>query len=432
MRIVHVANAYAPRSGGIRTAMHALAQEYLAHGHEPVLVVPGPTAEVRSAGGVQVVQVAAPRVPGLSGYRVVTRPELVRTALDDLAPDRVEVSDRATLTGVGLWAREAGVPSLAMLHERLDGVLSAFWPGAGSGARPGTLGRRLAPAVADRWNRHTLGRFDRLVATTGFAAGEAERLADRDRDRDRTGRGRGTGPLPPLHRVPLGVDLDRFTPERIDLDLRRRITPDGEAMVLIVSRLSREKRVDLAIDAVARLVAEGVPVRLVVAGAGPQLTALRTRAQRLGIEHRFCGFVPDRDEVAALLASADVVVAPGPIETFGLAALEALASGTPVVCSATSALPEVVGDAGAWAAPEPQALSLALADVLSRPVAARRAAARARAELFPWSATGRAMLTLHGAPPVAAGKPDPDVGREAAAPHRAAPADALPTAGGVR
>ncbi|GAA1993641.1 glycosyltransferase family 1 protein [Isoptericola halotolerans] len=392
MRIVHVANAYAPRSGGIRTAMHALSREYLAHGHEPVLVVPGPTAAVRWEGDVRVVQVAAPPVPGVAGYRVVVRPAAVRSVLDALAPDRLEVSDRATLTGVGLWAREAGVPSLLMLHERLDGVLSAFWPGAGSGARPGAVGRRLAPVTADAWNRATLGRFDRLVATTQFAAGEVGRLT-----------ARRPGTVPPLHRVPLGVDLDRFTPDRFSSGLRQRLAPAGEAVVLVMSRLSREKRVDLAVEAVARLVADGVPVRLVVAGSGPQSTVLRARAERLGVPHRFLGFVPDRDEVAALLASADVVVAPGPIETFGLAALEALASGTPVVCSSTSALPEVVGAAGASADPDPAALGVAVRQVLARPASARRAAARARAELFPWSATGRAMLTLHSASPLVAG-----------------------------
>ncbi|WP_277210994.1 glycosyltransferase [Isoptericola croceus] len=411
MRIVHVANAYAPRSGGIRTAMHALAREYLARGHEPVLVVPGPTAADRWEGEVRVVQVAAPRVPGVAGYRAVVRPDAVRSVLDALAPDRLEVSDRATLTGVGLWAREAEVPSLLMLHERLDGVLSAFWPGAGSGASPGAVGRRLAPVVADRWNLATLGRFDRLVATTAYAAGEVERLAPRPGGAlprgmpdggTRPGRAR-SGALPPLHQVPLGVDLDRFTPDRLDPELRRRIAPRGEAIVLVMSRLSREKRVDLAVEAVGRLVADGVPVRLVVAGSGPRFTALRARAEQLGIDHRFLGFVPDRDQVAALLASADVVVAPGPIETFGLAALEALASGTPVVCSATSALPEVVGAAGASADPDPAALAVAVREVLARPVAARRAAVRARAELFPWSATGEAMLALHGAQPVLAG-----------------------------
>lgn len=394
---MHVANFYGPRSGGIRTAMHAMAREYVARGHEPVLVVPGREPTTAVTDGVRVVTVPAPLVPGIGGYRVVTRPGAVRALLADLAPDRLEVSDRTTLVSLGDWARAEGVPSLLMLHERVDGVLRAFWPGAGKGARPrggtGVVGSAVAPVVADRWNTATFRRFDRLVATTGFAAAEAERLA-----------GRLAGPLgsgvpgavPPLHRVPLGVDLDLFSPQRHDAGTRAMLAPPGEAVVLVVSRLSSEKRVDLAVDAVAQVVHDGRPSWLVVAGGGPLLTRLRARAQRLGVAHRFLGFVPDRARLATLLACADVVVAPGPIETFGLAALEALASGTPVVCSATSALPEVVGAAGAAAAPDPQALALAVHAVLDRPVGTRRAAARARAELFPWSATGEAMLRVHG------------------------------------
>src|SRR5262249_32056107 len=61
----------------------------------------------------------------------------------------------------------------------------------------------------------------------------------------------------------------------------------------------------------------------------------------------FTGFIPSRTAVATLLATADVVLAPGPVETFGLAALEALACGTPVVVSGSGALPEGIGGAGA-------------------------------------------------------------------------------------
>ncbi|AEG45454.1 glycosyltransferase [Isoptericola variabilis] len=399
MRIVHVANFYGPRSGGIRTAMHAIAREYVARGHEPVLVVPDAGATTAVTGGVRVVTVPAPLVPGIGGYRVVTRPGAVRRLLDELEPDRLEVSDRTTLVGTGDWARAAGVPSLLMLHERVDGLLRAFWPGAGKGARPrggtGVVGSAVAPVVADRWNAATFRRFDRLVATTGFAAAEASRLGERLAGSVGSG---VPGAVPPLHRVPLGVDLDLFSPARHDAGTRAGLAPPGTAVVLVVSRLSGEKRVDLAIDAVARVVRDGRPARLVVAGGGPQLTRLRARAERHGLDHRFLGFVPDRTRLATLLACADVVVAPGPIETFGLAALEALASGTPVVCSATSALPEVVGGAGAVGAPDPHALALAVHDVLDRPAAARREAARERAELFPWSATGEAMLRIHGAP----------------------------------
>src|SRR5690606_25995219 len=205
--------------------------------------------------------------------------------------------------------------------------------------------------------------------------------------------------LPPLSRVPLGVDLERFRPDRWSAEVRAEYAPPGTELVVLASRQSTEKRPDLAIDAAAQLLRDGRPVRLVVAGAGPLLPRMRRRAEAAGLPHRFLSFVRDRDQLADLLACADVVVAPGPIETFGLAALEALASGTPVVCSATSALPEVVGTAGAAAAPDPATLAVALHEVLDRDEDARRKEARARAELFPWSATGEAMLALHSRRP---------------------------------
>ena len=76
-----------------------------------------------------------------------------------------------------------------------------------------------------------------------------------------------------------------------------------------------------------------------VAGDGPLRPRLERRAARAGLPVTFAGFLSGRADLAALLASADVALAPGPAETFGLAALEALACGTPVVVSAESACP---------------------------------------------------------------------------------------------
>jgi alpha-1,6-mannosyltransferase len=107
----------------------------------------------------------------------------------------------------------------------------------------------------------------------------------------------------------------------------------------------------------------------------------------------FAGFITDPRVLAALLASADVVLAPGPVETFGLAALEALACGTPVVVSAESALPEVIGDAGVAVSGEDFAAGVAR--VLQRPAGERRASERARAAEFGWPAAIEAFLAVH-------------------------------------
>ena len=360
MRVVHVANAYTPRSGGIRTTVHALGHGYRAAGHEFVLVVPGQRHSDEDLDWGRRVTLVGPKVPWSGGYRVLADLRRVRAALDALEPDRLEISDRLTLRGLGLWASGSGVPSTVIAHERLDGVLRAFSP----------LGPRGAQLAADRHNATTAGRFDRVVTTTGFAAQEFARIGI------------------PTNHVPLGVDLERFHPAD---HLQRH----GVPVLVLCSRLSREKRPDLAIEALRVLRSQGCPARLVVAGSGPLAASLRRRAKGLPVE--MVGHLADRASVALLLGSADVVLAPGPVETFGLAALEALACGTPVVASSTSAVAELVGGgAGRTATPEPAALAAAVASLLAVPEAQRRQAARARAQLFPWSRTTDMMLALHG------------------------------------
>ncbi|MGZ4574465.1 MAG: glycosyltransferase, partial [Mycobacteriaceae bacterium] len=117
MRIVHVANAYTPLSGGIRTTVHALGRGYRAAGHEFVLVVPGPRADDEDLPWGRRMTLSAPRVPGSGGYRVLADLRRVRAVLDALQPDRLEVSDRLTLRGLGRWATAAGVPSMVIAHE---------------------------------------------------------------------------------------------------------------------------------------------------------------------------------------------------------------------------------------------------------------------------------------------------------------------------
>ncbi|MFI7543851.1 glycosyltransferase [Actinoplanes sp. NPDC049599] len=361
MRIVRLANFVTARSGGLRTALRELGAGYLAAGHSPVLIVPGARhADVETEQG-RVITLPGPEVPRLGGYRVLLDRRRVADTLDRLRPDHLEVSDRTTLRWTGGWARRRGVPSMMVSHESLDGLLRLFGGGGG-------------PWLADRLNARSAAGFDRIVCTTGWAAAEFERLGVRD-----------------VARVPLGVDLEVFAPGRHDPALRRRWAAPGDALLVHCGRLSAEKQPQRSLAALAEVHAAGVPAVLVVAGGGPLRPALQAEAAARGLPVRFIGHLRDRAELAALLATADVALAPGPIETFGLAALEALASGTPVVVSAASALPEVIGTAG-LAATTDASYGAAVRALLDRP--GRRAAARAQAERFPWSASVAGFLAL--------------------------------------
>jgi alpha-1,6-mannosyltransferase len=118
--------------------------------------------------------------------------------------------------------------------------------------------------------------------------------------------------------------------------------------------------------------------------------------QALGYPVTFAGHVADRAEVARLLASADVTLAPCRAEAFGLVVLESLASGTPVVTSDAGAAFEVCGPTCGVAAPnDATAMADAVSRILERDRLGTRLASRARAEEFSWSATAESVLALH-------------------------------------
>lgn len=370
LRIVRLANFVTPSSGGLRTALDELGRGYAAAGHEPVLIVPGESPGDRRTPQGRIITLPGPVVPGTGGYRVLTDRRALRGLLEELSPDRLEVSDRTTLRWTGEWARRARVPAVMVSHEGADAVLRTW------GVPPA-----LAARTADGLNRRSAWAYSRIVCTTQWAEQEFVRIGARN-----------------VVRAPLGVDLRRCRPDRRDGALRARHARGADVLLLLCSRLSVEKRPGMALDTLAALRARGVCAALVVAGDGPLRGALEHRARALGLPAEFLGHVGRRDAVADLQAAADLCLAPGPAETFGLSALEALACGTPVVASASSALPEVVGYAGAAARDTPDAFAAAAAALLARPEAVRRAAARARAERFGWDRAVAAFVAAHDAP----------------------------------
>lgn len=155
--------------------------------------------------------------------------------------------------------------------------------------------------------------------------------------------------------------------------------PAGVRIVLSVSRLTRQKGIDTAIEALSLLPED---VALVVLGEGPERRMLHELADEHGVASRLflLGRVPD---VAAWHRRASVYVQPARWEGFGLAVLEAMVSGLPVVATNVSSLPELVadGDTGLLVPPDdPAALARAIGRALQAPELGRAGAARAREE----------------------------------------------------
>lgn len=361
MRIAQLANFVGPSSGGMRTALAALGQGYVDEGCARLLIVPGPTDAITQGGTGDVVQIRSPRVGG--GYRLIVEPWKVIDVLERFRPTSVELSDKLTLLPVTRWARRSGVRSVLFSHERLDDMLAM------------RTGLETSAKVSIKMlNRLLVRSFDTVVVTSRYAQREFQRVAD------------AAGC--PIERVPLGVDLVTFRPHPHVPD------PDGILRLTHVGRLSREKSPHLAVATAAELHRRGVPVRLDVYGEGPHRDELVELAGRAPVT--FHGYVDGREELNRRIAAADVSLSVCPGETFGLAVLEALASGTPVVTASRGGARELIDhSSGAWGAAYPASLADAVLRVAERPVAERRTAARRRAEQFPWSATVGRMLAVH-------------------------------------
>ena len=130
----------------------------------------------------------------------------------------------------------------------------------------------------------------------------------------------------------------QFVPE-----LRRELSPEGEPLLVHVSNFRPVKRPVDCVEVLAGVLRRGGKARLVMVGDGSERGRAEHRARCLGIE-RHCTFVGKQPRIVDYLSASDVLLLPSEQESFGLAALEAMACEVPVVASRVGGVPEVVDD----------------------------------------------------------------------------------------
>lgn len=141
--------------------------------------------------------------------------------------------------------------------------------------------------------------------------------------------------------VPNFVDLHRFTPS-VRPGLRERFCPEGHRLLIHISNFRRVKRIDRVVEWFHRI-SDQVPSTLLMVGDGPELPRAEQSVREGGLSGKV-HFIGRQDPVESLLGVSDLLLLPSETESFGLAALEAMACGVPVMSSDAGGLPELIED----------------------------------------------------------------------------------------
>ena len=399
VKTLHFTNSWHASAGGIGTFYRALFETANRERHRMRLVVPGETSRIEEVGEFGLVyHVASPRAPFCPGYRMLYPHRFlfpktaVQRILNDEQPDLIEVSEKYSapyLAGLLRTRRLPGVshrPAVVGLsHERMDENVAAY------------LTDHPRARQFCRWYMKWIyfPMFDHHITVSEHTAHELIEASHGHKVR------RGIWVLP------MGVDCQLFTPARRSAGCRRKLLqrmggnwgtgkPDTKVL-LYVGRLAPEKNLPLLI-ATMRCLRDG-PWRLAIAGEGIQLESMRAECAALNLTNiDFLGHIGDRNILADYYANADVFLHPNPCEPFGIAPLEAMASGLPLVAPDAGGIKTYASEANAWLSqPTGEAFAGSIRAILADPESERLkiAAARHTAEAFDWPNVTSRYLCLY-------------------------------------
>jgi N-acetyl-alpha-D-glucosaminyl L-malate synthase BshA len=235
-----------------------------------------------------------------------------------------KIVDVATRSGLDLVHAHYAIPHAAsawmaqqMLSERLP-VISTL-----HGTDITLVGQDPSYLPVTRF---TLAHCQALTAVSDFLVAETHRVFGAELE---------------IQRIHNFVDTEEFQP-RHRPELRACFALPDERILLHVSNFRPVKRIPDVLAIFARL-AVAHPVRLVLAGLGPERNAAKEQAQELGVAERV-HFIGNQESIVDLMSVADLYLLPSQTESFGLSALEAMSCGVPVLASRVGGLPELIDD----------------------------------------------------------------------------------------
>ena len=375
MKVCDINNLYSPTGGGVRTYHEAKLRWFAAREDvDYALIVPGPARKVEQIG--RATRIEVPGLPlGRSGYRSIVHAGDLTWALGLVQPDLIELGSVYTLPRhVRTALRRLG----RLEATALVGFYHADYPDTYVRPYAQRLGLRFGSWATGFAERHCGRAYGQLSATFGASQYVVDKLAAFGVTR--------------LFRTPLGVDTDRFHPgaDAARSGLGERTAP---RRLLYLARLAPEKGIDLLMQAYPAF-RDPARFELVIGGKGPLEGAVE-RFIKANPEVRRLPYLTSPEAVAGAFAASDLVIQPGPYETFSLATLEALATGAAVVTADAGGAAELAREFGGetFQTGSPEALAAAIlrwADSPPSITASERAAAVAAR--YSWDAVFSRMM----------------------------------------
>ena len=368
IKSIHITNYYHKDSGGISTSFNNLMSAAERHRRHVRLIVPGQTELVEDVNPfARIYYVPAKYSPIVDKrYRIMMpwqymiKDSIIRRILLEEKADMIEVTDKYTLSLLGVMIRtnhfkKIGRPMLVHFScERMDDNIEAFLTG-------GRIGKWFARCLI---GNYTMPNFDYHIANSVYTAEEFHNSVSSAANRRRSGRFFNwcwrtfKAPRVPVgERIfvcPRGVDSAHFTPDRISDEVRREMieragVPDDSVVLLYAGRISPEKNIGLLVGLMKILARDtNQDYRLLIAGAGPKTGWLQDKTDK-----HFPGKAVqlghlDKETLANYYANADIFVHPNPKEPFGIAPLEAMASGVPTVAPNAGGILSYATNENAW------------------------------------------------------------------------------------
>ncbi len=357
MRILLATESYRsssknPSFSGVAIFVDRLVRYLAKNGHRVSIIVPSPefSEKKKLTDNITIEYLPSWPNPFRSNSRIVAPFGLtaIRGIIERFHPDIIHLQDPAEI-GVTVLraAKKLGIPVIITSHSYLEFASSYL-------RFLGPLDKVVEKMVLDHIVR-VYNDCDAVTAPTGALTRTIKKW----------------GVLPKVYTVPNGVELDRFFPGPSDLNVMKKYgIPKNKNIILYVGRLDKDKSIETILKSVSHVLLAHRNSHFVFIGDGSSRKEYEELSKTLKLEKSiiWTGYIShDSKDMVEIYRLADVFVMPS-IESYGIAALEAMASGVPVVAANAGGLRELIknGRNGKlFKFGNPKSLGMAIASVLS-------------------------------------------------------------------